>query len=122
MTRQCQRTPECRMLLDHGGDCIVVASRSDRRLRAKPGALVDRGRSAPASPELRSSTLLCDLERAIAERDRSLDVLAQLERILTMTGGYMEPSHQSWLHSARALLVELGRRQPEIIAPWVDRP
>ncbi len=64
---------------------------------------------------------LARLEVRTAERDRALDLVAQLERIITATGGYMSPEDQAWLREAQSLLVEHGRRAPEQRAVWVDR-
>lgn len=59
------------------------------------------------------------LEIRTAERDRLLDVVERLERIVPP--GYMEHEGQTVLYQARALLVEMGRRAPSPFAPWVDR-
>lgn len=64
---------------------------------------------------------LARLEIRTAERDRALDLLEQLERVLTKIGGFMTPADQDTLRAARALLVELGRREPENRAMWQDR-
>lgn len=63
------------------------------------------------SDSLRAGRLEQDLARRTAERDQALAVLAQCERIITSTGGYMEHMDQGWLREARAVLVEHGRRE-----------
>jgi hypothetical protein len=104
-----------------------VGDGKPRRLRAKPEALAARGKLAEgtqpgtvavaAETQLRSVVnalhvghLAQDLQQRTAERDRALELLAQLERIITATGGYMVHTDQVLLREAQALLVQFGKQ------------
>lgn len=107
-----------------------------RRLKAKPEALKARGKLADGTEqgdrELREAdrALLAALrgnrdeqdrtEVRAAERDRALDLLSRLERIVTRTGGYMAPEDQDALREARAMLVE-HERLADQRKVWRDR-
>jgi hypothetical protein len=98
----------------------AVKEPAPRRLRAKPSALAVRGRGVDALlPDPRQ--IAEALEFAGAQRDRAVDLLVELERIITAVGGYMTPGDQERLREARALLVEAGRRAPEERSVWKDR-
>jgi hypothetical protein len=60
-------------------------------------------------PAESARALVRDLEIAHAQRDRALDALEHMHRIITETGGYMAHEDQARLFEARALLEEHGR-------------
>jgi len=99
---------------------IALAS-GDQRPRLLGPASTPDADAALARIVARSPRLEHDLEVRTAQRDRALDMVAALERMLTAIGGYMTPEQQAALFSARALLVEMGRRMPENLPVWVDR-
>lgn len=129
----------------------MTDDRGKRRLRAKPAALAARGRcdcgSNGAHPRVESCPPIAEgtqpgthtreqirdamkaldtvvngrTEIVTAERDRAIDVVDQLERIITAIGGYIPHADQQWLREARALLVQHGRRAREDVVPWVNR-
>lgn len=59
------------------------------------------------------------LEVAHAERDRLLDLLDRLERIIQ--NGYMTPDQQGVWREAKSVLVEYSLRPKSTQETWVDR-
>lgn len=65
-------------------------------------------RRSPLAP-LVSETEQRLLEVRTAERDRALDLLEQVLRVVTEIGGYMDPADQDRVRAARALLADRRR-------------
>jgi len=95
---------------------LADGTQPGRRLARRESELLGRGGRGVAAliPDVAA-----ELEVRTAERDRALDLLDRLERIVP--AGYMPPEHQSVLRETRAALVELGKRAPEDRPVWVDR-
>lgn len=70
----------------------------------------------PTVAELRAA-----LDVALAQRDRALTALDDLERMATKTGGHMTHDEQKALREARAELVASGKRKSDAPPVWRDR-
>lgn len=63
---------------------------------------------------------LARLEVRTAERDRALDLLDAVERLVARTGGFMSAEDQDTMREVRAVLVDAGKRVDERPL-WSDR-
>jgi hypothetical protein len=96
---------------------LADGTQPGRKLARRESELLGRGGRGVAAliPDVGES-----LAMRAAERDRALDLLDRLERIVPRDG-FLPPAHQDVLREVRAALVELGKRAPEERAVWVDR-
>lgn len=72
----------------------------------------ERAPIAPATESEEFVALCHRAERNAAQRDGTLNALAELFEILRKQGGYMTPQDQARLRAAHALLAEHGRVAP----------
>lgn len=88
-------------------------------LMREAGAILHRQRDHLADPDPPRGEL-ARLEVRTAERDRALELLDAVERLVARIGGFMTAEDQDLMREVRAALVGSGRRVDERPL-WTDR-